>query len=57
LFPGNIDAADGCNYLSGVILTLAAALLMIFSLSIIEFITMSLKVDLLAGGKRSQRNA
>lgn len=51
----DLDAADGCDYLSGAWGTLAAALRMIFSLSIMVFITISFSEDLLAGVSLSQR--
>lgn len=51
----DLDAADGCDYLHGPWRTLAAALRMTFSLSIMVLITISFSEDLLAGVSLSQR--
>lgn len=50
------NAADRCDNLDKEEITLAAALLTIFSLSIMALMTISLTEDLPAGVKRSQRN-
>jgi hypothetical protein len=49
-------AANGCNDLHHKTITLAAALLTIFSGSIMALSTISLIEELAAGLKRSQRN-
>jgi len=55
LIIGQFDAADGCNDLNQTKGTLAAALLMTFSGSIMVLRTMSLKADLLGGVMLYQR--
>ena len=55
LVLGQFDAADGCNDLNKQEGTLAAALRMIFSGSIMVLRTMSLKAALLGGVREYQR--
>lgn len=55
LFSGHLDAADGCDYLNGLVLTLAAALRIIFYRSIMMLRTASLKVALAGVLNRSHR--
>jgi hypothetical protein len=55
LVLGQFDAADGCNDLGKTMRTLAAALRMSFSGSIMVLRTMSLKADLLGGVMEYQR--
>lgn len=54
LVAGHFDAADGCNDLNNKVDTLAAALLIIFSRSIIVLSTISLKAARVGGLSKYQ---